>query len=315
MPTVVVYHELPVVASSLTGERENLAVVSVADTEEAVAELRDAEMLLISNSNWEDDLLEGLSKGDWVQSTSAGYDAFPLAEFEKRGVRFTNAAGTHGPMVAEHVFALALAHSRRLFWLRAKQEQADWDHSLGTALGDWLGKTLTVVGLGRIGETIAERGQAFLMEVSGIKRHPDDYEGCVPNDRVHGPDGLPEILPATDLLVLSVPLTEETYHLVDAEVLAALPESAVLINIARGEVVDETALADALEAGEIAGAGLDVVEQEPLPADSPLWDRSDAIITPHVAGLSDGFGGRIATLFLGNYDRRRAGESLDNVII
>lgn len=293
------YHELSFVASSLADARKDLTVVRAADTEEAVEELCDAGMILISNSNWEDDFLEGLSNGDWIQSTSAGYNSLLLAEFRERGIRFTNAAETHGSMVAEHVFSLVFTHSRDLFQLRAKQEQADWDHSFGMALGDWLGKTLTIVGLGRIGEAIAERGQAFSMKVSGIKRHPDNYEGCVPDNRVHGPDGLAGILPGTDLLVLSVPLTRETHHLVDAEVLAALPESTVLINIARGEVVDETALVDAFEADEIAGAGLDVVEREPLPADSPLWDCSDAIITPHVAGLSDGFSGRIAALFLG----------------
>lgn len=315
MPTVVVYHDLPIIASSITDTRDDLSIVEVDDTEEAVRALHDADMFVVNPSNWDDRLLDGLSEGYWIQSTSAGYHAFPLDAFEEQGIRYTNAAGNHGPMVAEHVFAMAFAHSRELHRLRTRQREANWDRSIGMDLGDWLGKTLTIVGLGRIGEAVAERGRAFTMNVYGIKRHPADYEGCVSAERVLCPGGLEDVLPETDLLVLSVPLVEETYHLVDADVLKTLPESAFLVNIGRGGVIDENGLIDALEAGEIAGAGLDVFEEEPLPASSSLWDRDDVIITPHVAARSDGFGQRFATLFLDNYDRRQAGEPLKNVIV
>lgn len=112
-----------------------------------------------------------------------------------------------------------------------------------------------------------------------------------------------------------MPLTEETHHLVDSDVFEALPESAFIVNISRGPVINETSLINALETGEIAGAGLDVFKEEPLPADSPLWDRDDVIVTPHVGGLSDGFDRRIATLFFENYDLRQAGEPLKNVTV
>lgn len=315
MPTVVVLHDLPVVAASISGERDELTVLEAGDAGEALDLLDGAGMFVVNPGTWDDVLLAGLSTGDWVQSTSAGYDAFPLDALEERGVRFTNAAGNYGPVVAEHAFAMALAHSRRLDRLRAMQHEGTWDRSVGMELGDWLGKTLTVVGLGRIGEAVAERGRAFSMDVYGTKRRPDEYDGCLPSGHVRGPDGLDDLLPGTDLLVLAVPLTEETRHLVDADALAALPSSAFLVNVARGAVVDEAALVDALAAGAIAGAGLDTFEAEPLPADSPLWDRDDVIVTPHVAGRSDGFGRRFAGLFLENYDRRRAGEELRNVVV
>jgi D-2-hydroxyacid dehydrogenase (NADP+) len=275
----------------------------------------DADALVVNPGSWDDALLDGLDAGDWVQSTSVGYDAFPLEGFRERGVRYTNAAGNYAPMVAEHVFALALDHSRRLAVLRAAQRAGEWDRSVGLELGDWLGKRATVVGLGRIGEAVAERALAFDMTVHGTKRDPDAYEGCLPPERVHPPDALADLLPETDLLVLAVPLTDETRGLVDADALAVLLDSAFLVNVARGAVVDEAALVAALEAGDLAGAGLDTFETEPLPADSPLWDREDVLVTPHVAGRSDGFGRRFAALFCDNYDRRRAGEPLRNVVV
>jgi D-2-hydroxyacid dehydrogenase (NADP+) len=315
MPTVVVRHDLPTVAASLAEAAADLTVVEAADTEAAVEALREAEMLVVNPGSWDDTLLAGLSAGDWVQSTSVGYDAFPLDAFSERGVRYTNAAGNYAPMVAEHVFALAFAHSRGLHRLRERQREATWDRSIGMELGDWLGKTATVVGLGRIGEAVAERAAAFRMEVHGVKRHPEEYDGCVPAERVYGPDGLAGVLPETDLLVLAVPLTDETHHLVDADVLAALPTAAFVVNVARGAVVDETALVEALRADEVGGAGLDTFETEPLPRDSPLWGRDDVLVTPHVAGRSEGFGRRFAALFVENYERRRAGKPMKNVVV
>jgi D-2-hydroxyacid dehydrogenase (NADP+) len=317
VPTVVVRHDLPVVAESLVGRRPDLTVVAADDTEAALTALADpdADALVVNPGSWDDALLDGLDAGDWVQSTSVGYDAFPLEGFRERGVRYTNAAGNYAPMVAEHVFALALDHSRRLAVLRAAQRAGEWDRSVGLELGDWLGKRATVVGLGRIGEAVAERALAFDMTVHGTKRDPDAYEGCLPPERVHPPDALADLLPETDLLVLAVPLTDETRGLVDADALAVLLDSAFLVNVARGAVVDEAALVAALEAGDLAGAGLDTFETEPLPADSPLWDREDVLVTPHVAGRSDGFGRRFAALFCDNYDRRRAGEPLRNVVV
>jgi D-2-hydroxyacid dehydrogenase (NADP+) len=198
----------------------------------------------------------------------------------------------------------------------SKQAEHTWGPRTAVTadLTDWTGQTLTVYGLGSIGETIAERGSAFGMDVYGVKRDPEDYDGCLPAGRVLASDEFHDVLPETDLLVAIAPLTEETRGSIDGAVFRALPDSAILINVSRGPVVDEAALVDALRAGELAGAGLDVFEAEPLPADSPLWDREDVIVTPHVGGRSNSFPTRFADLFAENYGRWRADEPLQNQI-
>jgi D-2-hydroxyacid dehydrogenase (NADP+) len=316
MPTVVINHDLPL-EEAIEGRCPDLTVVTANGTDEAVTALADAEFLVCNPGSWDDRLLEALSPGDWVQATSAGYAAFPLEPFHDRGVTFTNATGIHDPVVAEHVFALAFAFSRTIPTFVSKQAEHTWGPRTEVSgdLTDWTGRTLTVYGLGSIGETIARRGLAFGMEVYGVKRDPADYDGRLPADRVLGSEAFHDVLPETDLLVAIVPLTEETRGVIDGDVFRALPDSAVLVNVARGPVVDETALLDALAAGELAGAGLDVFEEEPLPADSPLWDREDVLVTPHVGGRSDTFPRRFADLFAENYERWRADEPLRNQLV
>ena len=314
MPTVVVRHDLDI-GPAIAARRDDIDLVDAADREEALAALAEADIFVVNPANWDEAYVDVLNDGDWVQATSIGFDAFPLERFRDRGVRFTNAAGNYGPMVAEHVFAMAFAHSRHLREFGAMQRGHQWDRSIGLELSDWIGSTMTVLGLGNLGEVIADRGRAFSFDVFGVKRAPDDYEGCLPDRRVLGTDAWRGVLPETDLLVAAVPLTDETRGMVDIDAFRALPETAYVINVARGPVVDEAALIDALETGEIAGAGLDVFETEPLPTDSPLWEREDVIITPHVAGRSDGFADRFADLFLENFDRRLADEELRNRVV
>lgn len=316
MPTVVVNHDLPI-AAALEGRRDDLTVRSTAGYEEAVSALEGAEFLVCNPGRWDDRLLEVLGPGDWIQATSAGYAAFPIDEFRDRGVTFTNATGIHDPVVAEHVFALAFAFSRMIPEFVSKQAERTWGPrtEVSHELTDWKGRTLTVYGLGSIGEAIAERGVAFGMDVRGVKRDPDDYGGCLPPERVLASDELHDVLPETDLLVVIVPLTDETRSSIDEAALRALPDSAVLVNVARGPVVDEAALVDALRTGELAGAGLDVFEEEPLPEDSPLWDMENVIVTPHVGGRSDTFPDRLADLFVENLDRWREDDTLLNQIV
>jgi D-2-hydroxyacid dehydrogenase (NADP+) len=153
------------------------------------------------------------------------------------------------------------------------------------------------------------------MNVYGIKRNPDDYKGHLDTKHVLSADEFHDVLPETDLLVASVPLTESTRSAIDAEVFDRLPESAIIINVSRGAVVDEPALLEALRSNEIAGAGLDVFEQEPLPDNSPFWSRDDVIVTPHVAARSDTFPERFASLFFENYERWQADGPLVNQIL
>lgn len=313
MPTVVVRHDLDI-AGALSGTRADLSVISTESTDETETALAAAEMLVVNPTLWDDRFLPPLEAGDWVQATSAGYAAFPVAAFRERGVVFTNAAGNYGPPVSEHVFALALAHARRLPAFFDAQAEARWAREASRTATDWAGRQLTVYGLGDIGETVARRGLALDLEVVGVKRDPAAYDGCLPADRVITPSAMTDRLRETDLLAVTVPLTSETRHSIDAEVFAALPDDAFVANVARGPVVDQSALVEALEAGSIGGAGLDVFAEEPLPSDSPLWDLENAIVTPHVGGRSDRFVPRFADLFLENYDRRQRGEPLVNRI-
>lgn len=314
MPTVVVRHDLDI-APAIAARRNDIDLIDAIDRDEALAALADADIFVVNPANWDDAFADVLGDGDWVQATSIGYDAFPIEQFRAGGVMFTNASGNYGPAVAEHVFAMAFAHSRHLREFGSMQRDHRWDRSIGLELSDWIDATMTVLGLGNLGEVIAERGRAFSFDVYGVKRDPDEYEGCLSDGRVLGSDEWKTVLPETDLLVAAVPLTDETREMVDGDVFRALPATAYVINVARGPVVDEPALINALEAGEIGGAGLDVFETEPLPTDSPLWDREDVIITPHVAGRSDGFADRFADLFLENFDRLLAGQELRNRIV
>lgn len=314
MPTVVVHHDQPI-AEVLSGRRSDLAVIRADTKEEVLVNLPDATMFVTNPASWDDDFLEGLTADDWVQATSTGYAAFPTEAFEDRGIKFTNAAGNYSVPVADHVFALSLGLARGVPKFVRTQQVHQWDRETGSTIIDMEDRTLTIVGLGDIGEAVAQRGLGFDMTVQGVKRDPSAYEGCLKAENVYGSDELQSLLPATDVLVVIVPLTEETHHLINRDVLQQLPDKAILINVARGPVVDERALIEALRSEEIWGAGLDVFEEEPLPSDSPLWEMDNVIITPHVAGRSKAFVDRFVALFLENYDSFMRNQPLINRIV
>lgn len=311
MATAVIFHDTPI--ARVIRERTTGLTVVDAETESDVREhLGDAEIFVTNPEGWSDGFLDFLGTDDWVQATSIGYAGFPVSRLRDRGVTFTNAATVHDAVVSEHALALALSLSRQLGPLRDSQREQRWDRQMGADMWDWKGRQMTVFGLGNIGEAVARRARAFGFEVVGVKRTPSTYTGTLGRDRVIATDDFHDALPATDLLVLTVPLTDETRHSIDAEVLSALPDSAVLVNVSRGPVVDEQALVTALRNGTLAGAGLDVTETEPLPSESPLWDFDDVVITPHVGGRSRDFPDRFARLFVDNYDRWRDGQPLVN---
>lgn len=316
MPVALVHPNLPlgIDGSRLEGRREALTVRRP-ETESAFADgLPAADLVVVSNRTWDDNYLAALHPDTLVQSMSAGNDRIPHDRLRERGVQLCNQA-LHGPTVAEHVLGLVLALSRRLPTFRAAQRDHRWARDAGATTTDRAGDRLTVVGLGTIGEAVATRADGFGFAVAGTKRDPAAYDGVLPEDRVHPPTALSDQLPATDVLVLAVPLTPETRGLIDAVAIRALPDSAVVINVARGPVLDEGALLAAIRDGTLAGAGLDVFPEEPLPPDSPLWAAENVIITPHVAMHTDRFAGRFADLVLENVDRLEAGEPLRNRLV
>jgi phosphoglycerate dehydrogenase-like enzyme len=252
----------------------------------------------------------------WLSSVAAGFEKIALPALLARGVVVTNASGVHGPNIAEHVLAMMLMFTRGMPRLYRAQLARRWERNLRSRSdgpGELTGKTLLIVGLGRIGEAIAARARPFGMRVVALKRDPAArHDPAVAVDEIGGMDALDEVLGRADHVCLTVPLTPETHHLMDARRLARLRVGAYLYNVARGAVIDEAALVEVLRAGRLAGAGLDVYEQEPLPASSPLWELENVILTPHVSGATPLYYERAAALFADNLDRFLAGRPLNN---
>ncbi len=246
----------------------------------------------------------------WIHSTAAGVDQLLHPEVIQRGTLVTGSRGIHATSISEHVLALALAHSRRLPQAIRHQAARRWDRA-STMGWELAGQTMGILGLGAIGRALAARAAALGMRVIGTKRTPAALPGV---ERVLGPDGLEEVLRDSDVLVIILPLTAETRGLIGARELALMKPTAFLINVARGAVVSERALIEALRAGRLAGAGLDVFEREPLPQDSPLFGMEQVIMTPHVSGAVPGYYDRAIPLFCENLRRYLAGEPLLNVV-
>jgi phosphoglycerate dehydrogenase-like enzyme len=229
---------------------------------------------------------------------SAGVDHLPLDAFAERGVAVTNASGVHGPNIAEHVVGSVLTFVRRLDEGRRRQERREWRRF--QAFTELAGSTVTVVGLGAIGEAVVERFGGFDVDTIGVRYSP---EKGGPTDEVVGYDALPEVLPRTDVLVLACPLTETTEGLIGAAELDGLPTDAIVVNVARGGVIDTPALVNALRANAIHGAALDVTDPEPLPSDHDLWGFENVFITPHVAGYTPRYWERRAEILVENLGR------------
>lgn len=248
----------------------------------------------------------------WVHSSAVAVGTLCLDALAARAVAVTNSRGIQATPIAEHVFALLLAMARRLPFAVERQRQARWaQHEFEGAGRPVLlrGQCLGVIGLGSIGSEVARLGVAFGMDVVAVRRDP--ARGGPPGVRqVWGADQLDRLLAAADAVVLAAPLTGETTALLDAGRLARMKPGARLVNIARGQLVDGGALAAALHRGQLAGAALDVVEREPLPADDPLWRAPNVLITPHVSGYRPRHWDEVTDLFVENVRRWDAGRPL-----
>lgn len=258
-----------------------------------------------------EDLPELATNLKWVQATSAG-----IGQFVKRrhyDTRtdwiFTTASGVHARPLAEFALMTMLMFAKEYTYLQSEKAAHHWARYSATELA---GKTLGVIGLGSIGEEVARLASAFEMRVIGNRRDPSQKVPYV--DELYGHDGLHDVIKQADYLVLATPHTPETEGMIGAEELALLPEGAVLVNIARGAVVDEPALIEVLQSGKLRGAGLDVFADEPLPAESPLWDMPNVIISPHSASTADTENQKIVALFCDNLQRYLAGEPMLNVL-
>ena len=245
----------------------------------------------------------------WVHWRGAGVDALVAEDLVKSDVVLTNSRGVVDRAMAEYTLGLIIAFAKRLPETLRLQARHEWHNQLNERL---LGREVLVVGVGSIGRAIGRLLRAFGLEVDGVGRRPRDTDPDFRN--VYASRELDARLPAYDFVVVIVPSTPETYRMFGAEQFARMKPTARLINLARATIVDEPALIEALNTGEIAAAGLDVFEEEPLGPDSPFWDMENVIVSPDVSGLYNEYEEAITDLFLDNVRRFIAGKPLLNVV-
>jgi D-2-hydroxyacid dehydrogenase (NADP+) len=304
--TILVYHpdQAGRYAEMIRARRGRVTVRVASKPEEAEPEVADADVLY----GWKvpRSVIASAKQLAWVQVTGAGVD-WALAPELAPGVVVTRAPGVFGPGMAEYVLGWSLWVTQHMTQYLEAQRARRWREELLPA--PLRGKTLTIVGLGDIGRTIARAARGLGVRTVGVSR---SGRGVPTVDRVYRRSGLTRALAEGDFVVLTVPLTEDTRSMIGARELAGMRPSAWLLNVARGEVVDETALLDALERRTIAGAVLDVVSHEPLPGDHPLWSAPNTVITPHISGPSTPE--QIAPIFNDNLARFLAGRRLRHVV-
>lgn len=249
----------------------------------------------------------------WLHAFNVGVDHPIYLEMMARGVRLTHSAGTTAEPIAQTAIAALIMLARNFpRWLSAQREHR-WDPMrLADFPRDLRGQTAVIVGLGSIGREIARLAQVLGLHVIGVRRSP--LAPGDPVDEMRTPEHLPALLPGADWLIIACPLTDETRGLVDAQLLARLPPSARFINVGRGEVVDEPALIEALRSGKLAGAYLDVFQQEPLAPESPLWDLPNVLVTPHNSAAASGNEQRVYEMFVDNLARWKAAAPLHNEV-
>jgi phosphoglycerate dehydrogenase-like enzyme len=243
----------------------------------------------------------------WMHFVSAGREGFEAVGLPT-GIAVTFAAGAVSPAVAEHAMALLLALKRRVPEMVMQTAEGRWDRALAARASSLEGERMAIIGLGHIGEQLARRAKAFGMHVVGVTRSP---KATAHVDEVRGLDALHEVLGGADAVAITIALTKETHHLIGRDALAACKRGAMLVNVARGGVIDQVALCDALHSGQIGGAGLDVTDPEPLPAGDALWRCPNLLISPHFAGGGSAASiARLVSGVVGNLRRLQGGEPL-----
>ncbi len=296
-------------------EAAQAAVVCITRTEDFRARLQDAEIVC---SYWMPDDWRTLApRLRWLQCSGAGVDGLlPTGILDSdSGITVTTAAGIHASTISEYVFGSMLMFNRNWPEMVRLQDRRIWPRSAGWYnLGgrELVDQTIGIVGLGSIGRRVAQLGRAFGMRVIATRRTVHEGEQDPDVDRLYAMEQLHDLLLQSDYVVLAVPLTQETEKLIGEAELRIMRPHTYLINVARGHVIDEVALIRALQERWIAGAGLDVTEEEPLPADSPLYAMQNVILTPHISGLSVRYDQRLTALFADNIHRYRSAQPLRN---
>jgi phosphoglycerate dehydrogenase-like enzyme len=286
-----------------------IASFEVRERDEFERRAPEADVIVVSGM-WHNGLIPLATRLRFIQSIGSGTDQFDKAALAARGVRLASAAGVNARAVSEHAMSLILALARRLPEARDNQARRVWRGMIGDLSqreDELTGKTVLIIGLGRIGGRLAQLAKAFDMNVVGFRRDPAAGRGAA--DSVHALAELPTFLPRADFVVLTCPLVPETTGVIDAGALGLMRPSAFLVNAARGPCVVESALIDALRAGRIAGAALDVTDPEPAVETSPLWAMPNVFITPHTGGETRKYEANVNDILVENLERLWRGEA------
>jgi phosphoglycerate dehydrogenase-like enzyme len=284
------------------------------DDREALTMIRDAEAAFSGQVYPEQ--LAAAPRLRWIHSPAAGIGSMLYPEMVRSRVVMTNSRGLAAETIAEHVVGVTLAMFRRLHVAVRRQVERRWaqdEIASGAPNRSLSGSRVLIVGLGAIGRAVGEKLSTLGAIVAGVRRRPDG-ERPTGIERVDGPDRLHQLLPSFDVVVICAPQTSETKHLIGGRELSLMRPDALLVNVSRGKLVDEAALADALQSHHISGAALDVFEHEPLAADSPLWSLPNVLITPHTSGFRPDHWDAVTDLFAENLRRFEAGAPLLNVV-
>ncbi|MCL4369905.1 MAG: D-2-hydroxyacid dehydrogenase [Chloroflexi bacterium] len=289
----------------------DLEIVVERDPEKAREPLKDAEILCCFELPGP---LAQAPKLKWIQLVSAGAEHLFDAGIEKTDIMVTTVSGIHAHAMAEYSVGVMVMMARRLPAVLEETRQRKWrPQRIRAYYGEELhGKTVGVLGLGGVGRAVAEACHCLGMRVVALRRSGTATGGVA--DRVYLPPDLLVMLAECDYVVVALPVTPETRALIGEKELRAMKPTARLVNVGRGELIDEAAMARALREGWIAGAALDVFVQEPLPADSELWDAPNLIVTPHLAGGTLPYMDRAVEVFRQNLYRYLAGEPMLNVL-
>jgi phosphoglycerate dehydrogenase-like enzyme len=309
--------ELPEDLVAAMREFPQVPLVAAANSTELAAALPGAEILIVNNRGYDAGnakiIRDNGSALRWIQFCTSGIDN-GVKHGMPSGVAVTNVAGLRAFSVAEQALALMLALVRQLRATEAARVNTDWCRDAVTPSVDNLaGKHLVIIGMGAIGHEIARKAKAFDMHVTGVSR----TAGPVPNvDRVRPRSELVAACAEADMAVMAAGQEEGGAALMTREAIAAMKPTAYVVNVARGTLIDEDALIEALQSNAIAGAGLDVTFKEPTPTDHPFWDMPNVVISPHIGGAgSAGVGGGLGAIFADNLRRWQRGEPLTKVVI
>ena len=285
---------------------KRITVEVATEEEDILKSVEDADIIF---GRFSKEMFLASKKLRWVQVASAGVDRYLFPEFVDSNVILTNSSGVHRIPISEIVIAMMLTFAKQLHKFVRFQLERRWNR---LATDELEGKTAGVLGLGSIGMETACRAKCFGMRVLALERRIIRRPTYV--DEILGAEDLDQLLQESDYLVIAVPLTRETYHMIGERELKLMKPGAYIINVARGAIIDNQGLVKALKEGWIAGAGLDVFEEEPLPEESELWKLDNVLITPHIAGSTPYYQERATEVFCKNLARYLHGKPLMNLV-